>query len=84
MLSDSPVLQTYGDALQELSSLQGQPAGTSHSIFQSTCGPMGKILLAENYSAVVFKNNEETQVGKNVNQALYVQAAALGLKINAK
>lgn len=58
MLSDSPVLQTCLDALQELSSLQDQ-AGPSHSIFQSTHGPMGKILLAESYSAVVFKNNKE-------------------------
>lgn len=64
VLSDSPALQTCGDALQELSSLQGRPAGTSNSVLQCICGPMGKILLTENYSAVVFKNNKETQIGK--------------------
>lgn len=82
MLSESPALQTYGDALQELSSLQGQPAGTSNSVYQSTCGPMGKILLAKNYSGLQKQRRNLNR--KNVNQAIYVQGAALSLKINAK
>lgn len=56
--------QRRGAALEELSSLQGQPAGTAHGISQSTRRPTGKILLVEKCSATVFKNNEETQIGK--------------------